>query len=151
MIFTDPPYNMPIGGHVSGLGRIHHAEFAMASGETSNALFAAFLKTVLGQLAAHSTDGALHFVCIDWRHVYELLSATRDIYDEMKNLRVWAKINAGMGSLYRSQHELVFVFKSGTRSAYQQCGARLGCSAAGSVRVYRTTRAYGSRIDMRKY
>ena len=114
MVFTDPPYNVPIDGHVCGLGRIRHAEFAMASGEMSEAEFTGFLETVLGHLAAHSTDGALHFVCMDWRHVYELLSASRETYGEMKNLCVWAKTNAGMGSLYRSQHELVFVFKNGS-------------------------------------
>lgn len=114
MILTDPPFNVPIDGHVSGLGRIRHAEFAMASGEMSVAEFTVFLKTVLGQLAANSIDGALHFVFTDWRHIYELLSAARDIYSETKNLCVWSKNNAGMGSLYRSQHELVFVFKNGT-------------------------------------
>ena len=114
MVFTDPPYNVPIDGHVCGLGRIRHAEFAMASGEMSEAEFTGFLETVLGHLAAHSADGALHFVCMDWRHVYELLSASRETYGEMKNLCVWAKTNAGMGSLYRSQHELVFVFKNGS-------------------------------------
>ena len=114
MVFTDPPYNVPIDGHVCGLGRIRHAEFAMACGEMSEAEFTGFLETVLGHLAAHSADGALHFVCMDWRHVYELLSASRETYGEMKNLCVWAKTNAGMGSLYRSQHELVFVFKNGS-------------------------------------
>lgn len=114
MVFTDPPYNVPIDGHVCGLGAVKHAEFAMASGEMSEAEFTAFLETVLGQLASHSTDGAIHFVCMDWRHLYELLTAGRGVYGELKNLCVWNKTNGGMGSLYRSKHELVAVFKAGS-------------------------------------
>ena len=114
LVFVDPPYNVPIDGHVSGLGKNSHAEFAMASGEMSEAEFKAFLEKALSLHAAHSTDGALHFVCMDWRHSGELLAASRSIYSEYKNLCVWAKTNAGMGSLYRSQHELIHVFKVGT-------------------------------------
>jgi DNA modification methylase len=113
MVFVDPPYNVPIEGHVSGLGRAKHAEFAMASGEMSEAEFVAFLETALGRHAASSADGAIHFVCMDWRHTGELLAAGRRVYSELKNVCVWVKTNAGMGSLYRSQHELVFVFKVG--------------------------------------
>jgi DNA modification methylase len=113
MVFTDPPYNVAIDGHVCGSGAIRHREFAMASGEMSSDQFQAFLTTALSNLAAVSQDGALHFVCIDWRHVSELLGAARDVYSETKNLCVWAKENAGMGSLYRSQHELIYVFKRG--------------------------------------
>jgi len=114
MVFTDPPYNVPIDGHVSGLGAIQHREFAMASGEMSEAEFTAFLRTVFERLIESSTDGAIHFVCMDWRHMSEVLAAARGNYAELKNLCVWAKTNGGMGSLYRSQHELVFVFKAGT-------------------------------------
>lgn len=114
MVFSDPPYNVPIDGHVSGLGAIRHAEFAMASGELSETEFAAFLETALSHMATHSADGAIHFLCIDWRHIYELLTAGRSVYSELKNICVWKKTNAGMGSLYRSQHELVAVFKNGT-------------------------------------
>jgi len=113
MVFVDPPYNVPIEGHVSGLGRTRHREFAMARGEMNAAEFSAFLETALGHHAAHSADGALHFVCMDWRHAGELLAASRTPYSEYKNLCAWVKTNAGMGSLYRSQHELVFVFKVG--------------------------------------
>jgi DNA modification methylase len=113
MVFTDPPYNVPIEGHVGGLGAIHHREFAMASGEMTEAEFTAFLSRALGLLARFSRDGSLHFVCMDWRHMGELLAAGKQAYTELKNLCVWAKDNAGMGSLYRSQHELVFVFKHG--------------------------------------
>ena len=114
MVFTDPPYNVPIEGHVSGLGKVKHREFAMASGEMTEAEFTAFLATAFRNLAGHSADGAIHFICMDWRHLFELLSAARGIYSEMKNLCVWNKTNGGMGSLYRSKHELVFVFKAGT-------------------------------------
>ena len=114
MVFTDPPYNVPIDGHVCGLGSVKHAEFAMASGEMSVAQFTAFLETVFEHLATNSADGSLHFVCMDWRHVFELMSAARGVYSELKNLCVWNKTNGGMGSLYRSKHELVFVYKNGT-------------------------------------
>jgi DNA modification methylase len=111
VVFTDPPYNVPIKGHVSGLGRNHHREFAMATGEMSQADFTRFLIQVCGLMAKHSRDGALHFVCMDWRHAWEMLAAGKEVYRDLKNLCVWVKDNAGMGSLYRSQHELVFVFK----------------------------------------
>jgi DNA modification methylase len=111
MVFTDPPYNVPIDGHASGLGAIHHRPFPMASGEMDEAEFAAFLGQSCRNLAAFSADGSLHYVCMDWRHLGELLAAGREAYGELKNLCVWVKDNAGMGSLYRSQHELVFVFK----------------------------------------
>jgi DNA modification methylase len=115
MVFTDPPYNDPIDGYVAGFGRIHHPEFAMASGEMSPSEFTDFLTNVLAQLVHNSVDGALQFVCMDWRHSGELISAARSVYTEFKNLCVWVKDNAGQGSLYRSQHELVFVFKSGKK------------------------------------
>lgn len=114
MVFTDPPYNVPIGGHVCGLGKTQHREFAMASGEMSGPEFTAFLTTVFGHLAAVSVDGAIHYQCMDWRHMTEMLAAGTAAYTDLKNLCVWAKTNGGMGSLYRSQHELVFVFKVGT-------------------------------------
>jgi len=114
MVFTDPPYNVPISGHVCGSGRIRHREFAMAAGELSETEFIGFLTRVCTHLAAHSQAGSVHFICMDWRHAYELLSATRTVYSELKNLCVWNKDNAGMGSFYRSKHELVFVFKHGS-------------------------------------
>jgi DNA modification methylase len=113
MVFTDPPYNVPIDGNVCGLGAIRHRPFAMASGEMDEAKFTSFLTQACSLLAHHSADGSLHYVCMDWRHLPELLAAGRAAYAELKNLCVWAKNNAGMGSLYRSQHELVLVFKSG--------------------------------------
>jgi DNA modification methylase len=113
MVFTDPPYNVPIAGHASGLGRIQHREFAMAAGEMSDAQFARFLAMVLGHAAEFSVDGAIHFVFTDWRHLLEILVAGGTIYSELKNVCVWNKSNGGMGSLYRSKHELVFVWKVG--------------------------------------
>ena len=111
MVFTDPPYNVPIDGHASGLGAIHHRPFPMASGEMDKAEFTTFLGQALRNLAAFSAAGSLHYVCMDWRHLDELLTAGAGAYGELKNLCVWVKANAGMGSLYRSQHELVLVFK----------------------------------------
>lgn len=113
MIFTDPPYNVPINGHVSGLGKVKHKDFAMAVGEMSPKEFISFLSDVFNNLVHASIDGSIHFVCMDWRHIMEVLKAAHINYREFKNLCVWVKNNGGMGSLYRSQHELVFVFKAG--------------------------------------
>jgi DNA modification methylase len=112
-VFTDPPYNDPIDGYVSGFGKIHHREFAMASGEMSEAEFVEFLFKTFRNLERNSKKGSLHFVCLDWRHLFELLAASRRVYSEFKNLCVWVKECGGQGSLYRSRHELVFVFKNG--------------------------------------
>ena len=113
MVFTDPPYNVKIDGHVSGLGAVRHREFAFASGEMSETEFISFLERVFANLALRSIDGAIHFVCMDWRHVGEVLAAGKRTYADLKNICVWNKTNGGMGSLYRSQHEMVFVFKHG--------------------------------------
>jgi DNA modification methylase len=114
MVFTDPPYNVPIAGHASGRGAAKHREFAMASGEMSEEEFIALLTSVFGNLVKYSSDGSIHFICMDWRHLWELLSALRETYTELKNICVWNKDNGGQGSLYRSKHELIFVAKSGT-------------------------------------
>jgi DNA modification methylase len=113
IMFADPPYNVPIDGHASGLGSVKHGDFAMASGELSSPEFRTFLRTFLGHAVDHSINGAIHFVCMDWRHLREVLAAGDEVYSELKNLCVWNKSNAGMGSLYRSKHELIFVFKVG--------------------------------------
>jgi len=113
MVFSDPPCNVPIDGHVGNSGKIQHREFAMASGEMSQQEFTAFLETAFRNLADHSVDGSIHFLCMDWRHMSEMLTAGQGVYDEMKNLIVWAKDNGGMGTFYRSRHELIFVFKQG--------------------------------------
>jgi DNA modification methylase len=116
VVFTDPPYNVAIAGHASGLGKKQHRDFAMASGEMSEAEFTDFLSSVCKLMVRHSREGSIHFICMDWRHLGELLTAGKEAYDEFKNLCVWTKPNGGMGSMYRSQHELVFVFKSGRES-----------------------------------
>ena len=114
--FTDPPYNVRIDGNAVSRGR--HAEFAMASGEMTPAEFTAFLVQTLGACAAVSRDGAVHFVCMDHRHVGELTTAGDSVYGQRLNICIWNKSNAGMGSLYRSRHELVFVFRVGQAAAF---------------------------------
>lgn len=114
LVFTDPPYNVVIDGNATGLGKVKHAEFAMASGEMSEIEFIGFLQQSLGAMASVSRDGAIAFVCMDWRHMGELLTAGKAVFCELKNLVVWNKTNGGMGAFYRSKHELVFVWKVGT-------------------------------------
>jgi DNA modification methylase len=110
--FLDPPYNVRINGHANAKGR--HREFAMASGEMTDADFQTFLRETLGACTAVSRDGAVHFVCMDWRHMAPVMAVGEEIYGNLLNLCVWNKSNAGMGSLYRSKHELVFVYKVGS-------------------------------------
>ena len=112
-VFIDPPYNLRIHGHVSGLGAIKHREFVMGSGEMSPQEYEPFLTKVLALLVQYSVDGSIHFVCIDWRHLKEMLAAGGSVYTELKNVCVWVKSTPGMGSLYRSAHELIFGFKNG--------------------------------------
>lgn len=114
LVFTDPPYNVAIDGNVCGLGSVKHREFAFASGEMSRTQFVTFLKATLGNMAYVMRDGAIAYVCMDWRHMGELLEAGEASFTELKNLVVWNKTNGGMGAFYRSKHELVFVFKQGT-------------------------------------
>ena len=114
LVFTDPPYNVPIDGHVCGSGRIRHREFAMGVGEMSQDAFTSFLADALKPMAASCHDGAIAFVCMDWRHMTELLNAGAQVFSGLKNLCVWNKTNGGMGTFYRSKHELVFVYKVGT-------------------------------------
>lgn len=112
LVFADLPYNLKISD-ISGRGRIQHREFENASGELSREEFEAFLKTSLGHMASHSVDGAIQFICMGWQSVHALLNAGQEVYSELKNICVWCKTNAGMGSLYRGQHEFVLVFKHG--------------------------------------
>ena len=114
LIFTDPPYNVKIDGNVCGLGSVKHREFAFASGEMSQSQFTAFLADTLGNAGSVMRDGAIAFVCMDWRHMGELLAAGNTVFTELKNLVIWNKTNGGMGAFYRSKHELIFVFKQGT-------------------------------------
>jgi len=113
LVFVDPPYNIIIDGNVSGHGQVHHSEFAMASGEMNEVEFVAFLTTSLRLLARYSASESTHYICMDWRHMGELLAVGKQIYDELLNLCVWVKNNGGLGSFYRSRHELVFVFRNG--------------------------------------
>jgi DNA modification methylase len=115
VVLTDPPYNVAVEGHVSGLGMHTHDEFVMASGEMDPVQFQEFLETALANMVRVSRNGAVHFVFMDWRHISELLAAANPIYHTQLNLCVWNKTNAGMGSLYRSQHELVCVFRVGKK------------------------------------
>jgi DNA modification methylase len=113
IILSDPPYNVRIDGHASGLGTTRHADFLMAAGEMSEQDYIIFLERTLRALFANSLSGAVLFIFIDWRHVYELIAACRAVGCEILNICVWTKTNAGMGSLYRSQHEFVVVLKFG--------------------------------------
>lgn len=115
-IFTDSPYNVAVDGHATGNGTVRHREFAMASGEMSAGEFSSFLHTVLGLLAAFSTPQSVHYLCMDWRHIDTLLNAGSSVYQEFLNICVWVKDNGGMGSFYRSQHELIAVFRNGAKT-----------------------------------
>ncbi len=114
MIFIDPPYNVRIGGHVCGLGKIKHREFGMASGEMTPDEFADFLSQCFALLRRYSSDGSIHYICMDWRHLPELFEAAGQNYTEFKQMIVWNKDNAGMGAFYRSKHEIICVYKNGT-------------------------------------
>ena len=111
-VFADPPYNVQVSS-VVGRGKIKHREFASASGEMSRDEFTRFLASTFSLIAQYSRQGSIHYVCMDWRHLGEALAAGNEVYTELKNLVVWAKTNAGQGSFYRSQHELILVFKNG--------------------------------------
>lgn len=135
LIFADPPYNCAIDGHVCGKGKVKHREFAMASGELSDGQFVEFLRQTLSQAAAACRDGAIAFICMDWRGMEQLLRAGRDAFTQLKQVCVWYKPRGGMGTFYRSQHEFVFAFKKGRPSIrstslnslwYLPAGLRIG-------------------------
>ena len=147
LIFTDPPYNVKIAGNVSGLGTVQHREFAMASGEMTRDAFTDFLTVTLGNGAARCASGAIAFVCMDWRHMRELLDAGETAFDELKNLCVWNKSNAGMGTFYRSKHELVFVFKVGTDPHVNSFGLGETGRYRTNVWDYAGANAVGERRD----
>lgn len=113
IIFTDPPYNVKIKGNVTK--QKQHEEFELASGEMKKDEFIDFLKTAMSLQVRYSIDGSIHYQCMDWRHVSEMLDAGSEVYSSLKNICVWDKGTGGMGSLYRSQHEFIFVFKNGTK------------------------------------
>lgn len=114
MVITDAPYNVKIEGHVGGKGKIKHREFAMATGEMSAVEFTQFLQTTFELLVKHSRAGSVHMLFMDWRHISEITTAGSAVYSSLLNMCVWIKNQGGMGSLYRSQHELIFVYKNGT-------------------------------------
>jgi DNA modification methylase len=113
LVVTDPPYNVPINGHVSGLGQHRHREFAMAVGEMDQSGFTSFLQTAMALAHSCSTPGSVHYWAMDWRHVVEVGGAGKSVYERYLNMCVWQKSAPGMGSFYRSQHELFFVFARG--------------------------------------
>ena len=115
-VITDPPYNLPINGNVAGHGRVKYREFERASGEMSPEQFMAFLSAFFIQLVLNSIDGAIHCIFMDWRHIGEMVNAGRAVFSELKNLCVWVKPHGGLGSFYRSRHELIFVWKSGHKT-----------------------------------
>jgi DNA modification methylase len=115
MVFADPPYNLRIRSTL-GRGKTKHREFVAASGEMSSKQFTHFLANCFSTAANFSVDGSIHFVCTDWRHMREMLDAGEEVYNELKNLIVWSKTNVGQGAFYRSQHELIFVWKCGEAS-----------------------------------
>ena len=129
MVFTDPPYNVRIKD-IIGNGKSKHDEFKMASGEMNKNRFTRFLEDCFLNLIKFSTDGSIHYICMDWKHVNEISTAGK-IYTEQKNLIIWEKDNGGMGSFYRSQHELIFVYKSGK-------GKHVNNFGLGSTGRYRT-------------
>ncbi len=113
MCITDPPYNVPVNGHVCGSGKTKHQEFVMASGEMSSGEFTDFLARSCGNIASYCQDGAIFYCFMDWRHMREILNAGEQVFGKLRQLCVWGKDNAGMGTFYRSQHELIFAFKHG--------------------------------------
>jgi DNA modification methylase len=147
MVFTDPPYNVRIDGNVGRLGKVRHREFAMASGEMSPAEFERFLKETFTLLARFSADGSIHFVCMDWRHLGETLAAGRAAYSELKNICVWVKDNGGMGTFYRSRHELVLTFKSGAAAHINNFELGQGGRYRTNVWTYRGMSSWGSARD----
>jgi DNA modification methylase len=147
MVFTDPPYNVKIDGHVSGLGKVRHQEFAMASGEMSSEEFTRFLQTYMTHAARFSADGAVHYHCMDWRHLPEILTAGASAYTSLIAMCVWNKTNAGMGSLYRSKHELVLVYKNGTAPHFNNVNLGRDGRYRTNVWDYAGANAFGRNRD----
>jgi DNA modification methylase len=113
VVFTDPPYNMKLMGYACGHGSVKHNEFAYASGEMTEEKFNKFLDMIFEALALYSTNGSIHYICMDWRNAGNIIGAAAQHYSEFKNICVWNKQVGAQGSLYRSQHEFVYVFKNG--------------------------------------
>jgi DNA modification methylase len=145
--FVDPPYNVPIGGFVSGKGRARHREFAHATGEMSRVEFTAFLGESLKVLRAASTRSALIFACMHWRYVFELIGAGRQCGLHLFDMCVWTKTTAGMGSLYRSQHELICIFKAGAEAHANNVELGRHGRNRSNLWTYRGFNAFGSDRD----
>ena len=145
--FNDPPYNVPIAGFVSGKGRNQHREFVQGASEMTADQFTEFLATALKVLKASCSPRALIYACMDWRHIHELLSAGMGCTLELYNICVWAKTNAGMGSLYRNQHELVCVFKAGAETPANNVELGRHGHNRSNFWTYRGFNAFGGERD----
>lgn len=147
VVITDPPYNVPVAGHVTGKGRHKHDEFAMASGEMSDEAFLAFLIVMLRNAAACVAKGSLLYFFMDWRGIGILLNAAKEVGLDYINLAVFVKTNAGMGSLYRSQHELVAIFRK--PGAKHRNNIQLGKYGRNRTNVweYRGANSFGATRD----
>lgn len=148
LVFCDPPYNLQINGHVGGRGKIRHREFVNASGEMNSSEFTHFLTGSLRNAVRHSSDGAVLYACMDWRHAPEILDAGQAVGLDLLNLCVWVKPVGGMGSLYRSRHELVFVFRNGKAS--HQNNVLLGSRGRNRTNVWEYPGIVGSGSRGRK-
>lgn len=111
LVFTDPPYNVPIKGHIGGLGKTRHDDFIMAAGEMDEEAFTRFLATACTNMSDACRPGAIAFICMDWRNIAALIRAGEETFGALQNVCVWNKLSGGMGALYRSQHEFVPVFR----------------------------------------
>lgn len=144
MVVSDAPYNVKIQGHVGGSGKIKHHEFVMGAGEWTSPEFTTFLREVFVQLIAFTRQGSIHFQFMDWRHAGEMLTAAESVYSEQKNLIVWDKGTGGMGTFYRSAHELIFVFKNGQGEHINNFGLGEGGRYRTNVWRYRGLNSGGS-------
>jgi DNA modification methylase len=147
MAFADPPYNVPVNGHVSGLGKRRHREFAMASGEMSVAEFTEFLTGSFTRMAEALIDGAIAYVCMDWAHSSELLAAAEKTFGAPKQMCVWTKTNGGMGAFYRSAHELVWVLKNGSGRHINNFGLGENGRYRTNIWNYAGANSFNSRRD----
>ncbi len=146
-MFTDPPYNVPVNGHVCGLGRVRHEEFLMASGEMTAAEFRNFLMTFCQRAEGNLKPGAIAYVCMDWRHIEDLLHVGRECLGELLQFCVWNKMQGGMGSLYRSQHELVPVFR--THGGRHRNNVELGRHGRNRTNVWDFTGVQARREELK--
>lgn len=147
MAFIDAPYGVPIFGHVSGLGKVKHREFVMGAGEMSRQQFAVFIGTYLKLLQNVLMNGAIGYHCMDFRSIAVLINAGEELYGPIKQLIVWNKTNAGMGSFYRSKHELIAVFKNGDAPHVNNFGLGETGRYRASVWDYAGANVFGKNRD----